>query len=74
MNLFYKSCNYFAFYFVRYVAPNGLRLIEIRKFAQLDNISNSLVHLYFTSDVPLQQNMCAECTIDHPFFVKGKGR
>ncbi|XP_063430940.1 HMG box-containing protein 1-like isoform X1 [Mytilus trossulus] len=60
-------------YVEKYVAPNGLRLIEIRKFAQLDNISNSLVHLYFTSDVPLQQNMCAECTIDHPFFVKGKG-
>ncbi|CAC5416856.1 HBP1 [Mytilus coruscus] len=57
----------------KYVAPNGLRLIEIRKFAQLDNISNSLVHLYFTSDIPSQHNMCAECTIDHPFFVKGKG-
>lgn len=57
----------------RFVAPNGLRLIDIRKFAKLDNITQSLVHLYFTSDVSSQLDLVAECIIDHPFFVKGKG-
>lgn len=52
---------------------NELRLMEMRKFAKLDNICNSLVHLYFTSDDKSQLDMCAECLIDHPFFVKGKG-
>ena len=42
---------------------NGLRLREMRKFAKLDNICNSLIHLYFTSDVKSQLDILHTCQV-----------
>ncbi|KAJ8301504.1 hypothetical protein KUTeg_020491 [Tegillarca granosa] len=52
---------------------HGLKLLRIDHHQNVDNIKESVTQLHFTSNIPSEPDLIAECSLDHPFFVKDKG-
>ncbi|XP_061178947.1 HMG box-containing protein 1-like [Saccostrea echinata] len=50
---------------------NGLRLCVINKMTE--EVDTKRLHLLFSPDIVGQPSLWADCTEDHPFFVKDKG-
>ncbi|XP_013412362.1 HMG box-containing protein 1 isoform X2 [Lingula anatina] len=54
-------------------APNGLTLLHIEECKATEQRPVPFLRLRFSSDIPTQSEIIAECALDHPFFVREKG-